>query len=165
MANSNELATVDTSPLNNLVSQEQILAFFRDAGVNVNDNEGDGIKSLDIVDNKDRLIGVPFLLVQWRFNESEKYKNEDGTNGQFVSAELMLHDGTLLVLNDGSTGIARQLRELSDRRLASNHPMPYAGRAVNKGLRKSEYDIPVEKVVNGKIVTEDTHGVTYYLDF
>jgi hypothetical protein len=165
MTQNTDVATIDTTPLNNLVSREQILAFFQDAGINVNDNETDGIKSLDIVDNKDKLIGVPFLIVQWRFNESEKYKNDDGTNGSFVSAEVMLQDGTLLVLNDGSTGIARQLRELSDRRIAAGHAMPYAGRAVNKGLRKSEYDIPVEKVVGGKIVTEDTHGVTYYLDF
>lgn len=165
MAPSNDVATIDTTPLNNLVSRDAILAFFADAGINVNDNEADGIKSLDIVDNKDKLIGVPFLIVQWRFNESDKYKNEDGTNGTFVSAEIMLTDGTLLVLNDGSTGIARQLRELSDRRIEAGHGMPYAGRAVNKGLRKSEYDLPIEKVVNGKIVTEDTHGVTYYLDF
>lgn len=155
--NSTEVATIDTTPLNNLVSQDAILAFFRDAGVNVNDNETDGIKSLDIVDNKDRLIGVPFLIVQWRFNESEKFKNDDGTNGSFVSAEIMLSDGALLVVNDGSTGIARQLRELSDRRIAAGHAMPYAGRAVNKGLRKSEYDTEV----NGKM----QHGVTYYLDF
>lgn len=74
---------------------------------------------------KSRLVGVPIIVLDWTFNE--------GDNGEFVSARVITKANERLVLNDGSTGVCAQLRELE---------MREETRAVycKRGLRVSEYD-------------------------
>lgn len=74
---------------------------------------------------KGRLVGVPLIVLDWTFN--------DGDNGEFVSARVITKPGERLVINDGSTGICQQLRELE---------MREETRAIfcKRGLRVSEYD-------------------------
>lgn len=86
-----------------------------------------------LITDKNVLIGIPFLIVQWRFNEGD-YSSE------FVSAELVTQAGDKIILNDGSTGIYRQLRGVTDQRIkAGKTANAYAGLAVPKGLTRTDY--------------------------
>ncbi len=142
--------SINLSELDKLTDTQAILQWFAQYGADVDNNEVDGIVSLDIVKEKDSLIGVPFLIKSWRFNE--------GKYGEFVSAEIVFENGNLAVLNDGSTGIAQQLREVTDNRTKAGHPLPQAGRMVKGGLTRSDYTYVDDK-------GNDTPAVTYYLQF
>lgn len=84
---------------------------------------GDGFSKLD---NKDRLLGVPFILVNWGFNE-------EGEFGEFMYARLVTKDGQKYRISDGSTGLATELKTLTERTGLTG------GLQVKNGLRKSEY--------------------------
>lgn len=130
-------------------SPQHALDFFARHGAAIDDDVADGVESLRLV-SKDSLLGVPFLAVQWRFNESE--------NGSFASVEFMTNDGTRGVFNDGGSGIARQLETLTAERTATGHKFPQAGRLIRGGLRVSRYTFKNEK---GK----DQQAETYYLSY
>ena len=102
-----------------------------------------------VLDDKDFLLKVPFLMLEWRFNAG-KYENDMGEKTDFVSITLVTKNNDKYILNDGSTGIARQLREYSDR--SGKFGMLMA----EQGLRVSrDYTV----VVNGREIT----GTTYYI--
>lgn len=102
---------------------------------------GDGFALLE---DKDTLIGVPVILMEWSFNA--------GDFGDFVSVRLVAKDGRKLIMNDGSTGIMAQLRSYTER------TGRYHGLAVRRGLRRSDYTFP--DPTTGK----DKPAKTYYLD-
>lgn len=87
---------------------------------------GDGFTLLDNKE-KARLIGVPMLVLGWRFAQ--------GDHGEFVSAHVMTKNNEKFILNDGSTGIYQQLRELTD---SGNTGVL----ACRNGLRRSDYEYP-----------------------
>jgi len=94
---------------------------------------GTGFVVLDKRD-KDRLVGVPFVIVEWRFNHSAQYQ------GDFVSALVVTESGEKYVINDGSTGICTQLKSVLERRIKNNRARPNTGLTVRGGLRRSDYD-------------------------
>jgi hypothetical protein len=97
-----------------------------------------------ILNNKDkaRLAGVPMLILNYQFNE--------GDNGEFVSVEVLTNTERLIV-NDGSTGIYRQLKELAEsgelRAIYCKH-----------GLRESKYEYEDPKTGEKKPAS------TFYID-
>jgi len=99
---------------------------------------GDGFALLD---NKDTLIGVPFIILQSVFRK--------GDYGPYVSCHVVTQDGRKFIINDGSAGIRDQISMLWERK-PETKGKPIACR---NGLRKSTYNHPV-------------HGpsVTFYLD-
>lgn len=125
-----------------------------------------GIKSIEdlawndspyiVINDKQQLVGKKFLAVSWKFHESKEY-----AGNEFVSVHIITDDTIgghkLFILNDGSAGICKQLRGLTDQRLNDNHPNPQAGAMIQNGLTLSEYDRFDEKgLLLGK-------GKTYYL--
>lgn len=91
-------------------------------------------------DNKDELIGQPFLILTVSFKESDRYTSRDGEPGAYVSCQCMLPDGTTFLLSDGSTGIAAQLDEwVNQHGLVISIESPLY---CPKGLRVSTYDKP-----------------------
>ncbi len=150
MAKEIETASYDETYAMTLTTPEALAAYFASLGVDVASVD-DGIISLEVVD-KETLIGKPFLMESWRFNDAGKF-------GTFVSVVAMDKDGNRFVFNDGSTGVAVQLAELSTYREAHGHPLPYAGRMVKHGLRVSEYDYTDENT--GKV----TPAKTFYLNW
>lgn len=103
---------------------------------------GDGFAVLDSK-NKNTLIGVAFVLVNWDFSV--------GDNGEYVVARIVTADGRKLVMIDGSTGICKQLQSYSA------NTGKYAGMVVKNGLRQSTYDYTDDK-------GETKSATTYYLD-
>ena len=129
----NAVAVVDKDPLVQYRTQgvpkdydfDQIGQELAEAGAIMSSVElGSGWTVLP-TDQKSRLIGVPIIVLDWTFN--------DGDNGEFVSARVLTKQNERLVLNDGSTGICQQLRDLE---------MREETRAVfcKRGLRVSEYE-------------------------
>lgn len=120
----------------------------------------------DLLDDKSKLVGQPLILLQWRIN--------DGDFGGFVSAVGVTKDGTKFIINDGSTGVFKQLCEISATTQRNG------GLVVQKGLRQSQYPIcvgtdeiscgrprsPQEAVCEycGSTSERRATGETYYLD-
>lgn len=96
----------------------------------------------DVLEDKAHLVGVPFVGLRWRFNA--------GDAGEFVSLEVITEDGRRLIINDGSTGIYRQLKRLTDETGRTT------GIACKKGLRRSDYTYTDEK-------GESRPATTFYL--
>ena len=109
-----------------------------------------------LLTDKDKLVGRAFLAVQWKFNQSKEYLGSEYVS-VYVITQDSLNGETHFVINDGSTGIARQLRELTNNREQSKHKTPFGGALVKGGLKLSEYDRTDEK---GTIIGK---GKTYYL--
>lgn len=114
--------------------------------------------SPDIInkDDKESLIGVPFVVVNVKFNE--------GDNGDFVSVEGITLDNRHIVINDGGTGIAGQAVELHERYAdAEGNIRPML---IKRGLRVSRYYFdPNTKDISKKPKDGYSSAATYYLDF
>lgn len=76
-------------------------------------------------DQKGRLVGVGFVILAMKFHE--------GDFGEYVSMLIVTSNNDRLILNDGSTGIFYQARDLVDVTGKSG------GFSVSDGLRISEY--------------------------
>lgn len=111
------------------------------------DDYGTGFNVLD-TKAKNRLVGVKFVIVEWQFNK--------GDQGGFVSFTCVTEDNTKYVVNDGSTGIYKQLQNVTTKRMEKGHANPQAGLMVERGLRASEYEY---------VALDGTRSqaVTYYL--
>lgn len=97
-------------------------------------DSSDLLASFDVLNDreKDQLVGKPFLILEWRFNHSEKYDDD------FVSCVVMTEDEHLYIVNDGSTGIREQLRGITARTDRQH------GLVCKKGLRRSDYTVEVD---------------------
>lgn len=112
--------------------------------VDATDEIGSGFIMLD---NKDRLCDVPFLILSVSFPEGD-YRNPDtGEMSHFAVVRLVTQTGDRFVVTDGGHGIYSQLDEFVVRSGRTG------GILVKGGLRKSEYDHP-----------EHGRSVTYYLN-
>lgn len=145
---SQELTTPAVSALD-FTTPAQALAFFASHHAPIDDDITDGVASLTLV-QKESLIAVPFLAVNWRFNDNE--------TGTFVSVEFMSQAGERGVFNDGGTGVMAQLAAITAERESAGHKFPRSGRLVRRGLRVSRYTFTNEK---GK----EQQAETYYLAF
>jgi hypothetical protein len=91
------------------------------------------------LDDKSRLVNVPFFARKWWFT--------DGDMGEFavvecvVSRPVMTPSGetSKVIITDGSTGIFRQLREVSKRTGKSTSLL------IRNGLRVSQYTADTEE--------------------
>lgn len=110
--------------------------------LNAADELGNGF---ELVEDKSSLVKTWILLINWRFSAGD-YDDE------FVNVQAITRDGRKVVFNDGSVGIRKQLRELTDRTGRT------AGMVVPRGLRASTYDYTDSRT--GKT----SQATTYYLD-
>ena len=121
-------------------------------------------------DDKMRLCGVSLLFLEWSFRESDYGTSpyvsvraiQQGDNGQAVK----------WVLNDGSTGIAQQLKDFTTKTGRTG------GLGVRRGLRVSEYPTnaiknhpeygkPLSKSEAREFIKNDLpvgKGRTFYID-
>jgi hypothetical protein len=105
---------------------------------------GDGWK---ILSDKDDLINVPFVIVNYRFKEGDFYK--DGSKAAFgvfhvVTREAIETAGAKgkWIVTDGSTGLCAQVSEWCDKNnidYTSKDAKPAL--ACSKGLVRSDYTV------------------------
>ena len=127
---------------------DSLTAILRDRDlqpVNIGDVLGDGFDLIP-TENKGQFVKVPFAIVSYQFAEGE--------NGEFVSFRAFTQDGRKVILNDGSTGICEQLRELH----AAGVGLPLW---VPGGLRVSRYRYTDVDKRTG--VETERDAETYYL--
>lgn len=137
--------------LRSIQSWDDVNALFAEAGVTVTDVSevlGTGF-SLFNTEDKDKLCGVPMMILDWRFN--------NGDMGTFVSLTVAYKtsDGGMgkVIVNDGSTGICAQIEDLANRGITAPVMVP-------NGLVRSDYDYE-DTDKNGKKVMRP--ATTYYL--
>lgn len=147
----NAPSVFDTDALAEIASFEHALQALSDAGVAAEEMSayGSGFVVLDKKD-KSKLVGEDFVILEWRFNDSKM--SDEG----FVSFACVTRDGRKFVVNDGGTGIRRQLVAVTRKRHKEGHARPNNGLMVRGGLSASTY------------LTEDADGhsieaTTYYL--
>lgn len=112
-------------------SFEDALAILNASGV-VAESISDFGAGFTVVD-KARLVNVPFVILEWRFNASEL--NDAG----FVSLSVVTKNNDKWIINDGSTGILQQLIRITRVRRQRKHATPQNGLAVPAGLSVSNY--------------------------
>lgn len=134
-------------------SFDQVIAHFDNTTgvVEIGDVAGDGYS---ITRDKDLLVNVPFILIDW------KEITDPSTLRDYATIRVMTSDGRKYRFSDGSTGIYKQLREIRDRMNLT------VGIAVPKGLTKSEFFVSEE---TKEIVPADFEGpkfkaATFYLN-
>lgn len=106
---------------------------------------GDGFTLVE----KDKLLGEPFVLVDYTVHTSKTNFDENGEGLKFVTVRCVTKEDKRVAFNDGSTGVAQQLRDLAAREI-------YGGIYVQNGLRASEYEVLDAK-------GRKSSATTYYL--
>lgn len=113
---------------------------------------GDGFTMLE---EKDKLLNVPMVVMQWVFATGDYTR--DGERTEYVIARILTEHAEKFIVTDGGTGICAQLREYEARTGRTG------GLMCGRGLRKSEYDtvdgVPTtdKSIANGR-------GETFYLN-
>lgn len=109
--------------------------------VNISELLGDGS---EFIKDKNLLVGSPFLILDWRFNE-------DAAGREYVNVLVMGASGQKARFNDGGTGIYEQIKAIQDE-------CGKVGVEVKGGLRKSDYTFTDS---NGK----SSAATTFYLAY
>lgn len=104
------------------------------------------------VEDKDDLIGVPLVLVQWQFGLSESYLSD------YVQVKAVRMDTNEKIgIFDSGLGIYGYLSELTEKRLKEGKAA-YNGAVAPKGLTVSEYGPKLDDA--GNMIRPG--GKTYY---
>jgi len=146
--NSNLFATPD---LRAITSMDEAIALVEQTLgseiVDAADEIGNGFTVLR-KDQKHLLIDVPFLIMTIDFQDGDFVDEETGITGSFLTLMLITEDGRKYILNDGGTGIFRQVEDWA------NTSGKAGGMLVRNGLRESKYEANDVRPA----------GVTYYLN-
>lgn len=126
---------IEERDLRDIKTLDEAFSFINDQLGGVEDfaDYGTGFVVLD-KRGKDRLVGTPFVILEWRFVDSKQFK------GEFVSLLVITEGNEKFIVNDGSTGICKQLRAVTDDRIKAGRSNPQVGLAVKAGLRRSDYE-------------------------
>jgi hypothetical protein len=145
---SDELQSIETwDDYFNLLEQKEEPVYFAEKVL------GDGFAILS-TNQKHQLCDIPLAFIEWRFN--------GGKMGEFVSAKVIAKTGDMpsdlrkVIINDGSTGIYRQLKEFSAK------TGKFGGLIVKAGLKESNYDREVTDEKTGQILM--VPSTTYYIN-
>jgi len=134
-ASETAVSGIDWAKIDNLADARAAMKLV----VKSSDVLGDGA---EFITDKNKLVEVPFLILDWKFIVDEE------TQREYVNVLIMGASGDKARFNDGSTGIYAQLKQVSDN-------VGKVGIEVKQGLRRSDY----VKVINGK----NEKATTYYL--
>lgn len=145
----------DDETLGEIKSFEDALALFQREGIAV-ESAADYGHGFSLLKDKSPLVGVPSIIVEWHFNEGD-FSDDDGNKGEYVAAYIITKHGDKYVVVDGGTGICRQLTNITQRRIAANHPAPNQALVLKTGLVKSDY------VHVNKDTGKETPASTFYL--
>lgn len=101
--------------------------------------------SYPLLEDKMKLIGVPFIITQAKFSESKKFKGSDGIGNSFVILYIVTDADEKFTITDGSTGIAAQVSAEILRRNTEGIVPANQMIFVKNGLTVSEYEYTDDK--------------------
>jgi len=101
---------------------------------------------------KEKLVNVPIMLLTWNISDPDRLEFEN----QYIVVRGITKAGKRFRFSDGSTGIFKQLKQITQKRIAQGNPTPNAGLVIENGLVKSDYTFMGE---NGK----PQAATTFYL--
>ena len=113
-----------------------------------------------VLEDKTRLVGVPFIIAG--------FAKRDGDNGEYVSLNVVTQADERFIVNDGSTGIFRQVDALVRGR-AERGVAPFLPLLVPGGLTRSDYyrhkaeGTIVKTLPDGAKASDWQRGTTFYL--
>lgn len=136
----NEVAPIEAFKSIDKMQAEDFAEFLAREGIALVEFEG---STWSMVENKDHLVGVPFVIAAVNFYE--------GSYGEFVAVRAYQMDGKKIVFVDGGSGIYQQMKDWTDK------TGRFTAIRVNGGLRKSDYTYTDED--SGKEIP----ATTYYL--
>lgn len=118
-----------------------------DGVVDASEEIGDGWR---ILKDKNMLVNVPFVIVDYRFTDSDKYRDpETGEKTQFailriVTREALETDGKSgkWIVTDGSTGIMKQVGEWVTKKAINLDADKVPALVCKGGLVRSDYEGP-----------------------
>ena len=119
---------IDWGKVDNLADARLLLEQNYGAVLSSQNVFGDGA---EFIKEKDKLVGVPFLVLDWREN------TDPATGNKYVNVLIMNATGSKARFNDGSTGVYAQLKKVHEE-------YGVIGIECRFGLRKSEYTIEVD---------------------
>jgi len=125
-----------------------------------------GIDDTDVISawvkvDKSELVNRPLYIRYWKILDSRDFIGND-----YVVVFAVTYDGQNVFFSDGSQGIARQLKEVTDKRLRSGRYDDDASGEFLKipnGLRMSEYDLDRNGNVTRDPSEKFSTGRTFYL--
>jgi len=138
----NKKREFETEELREITSFDEAVAAATDRFGEISDASTEIGSGFDVLDReaKDSLCGVGFIVLEMSFNH--------GDMGEFVSFTAVTQHNRRVIVNDGSTGIYKQLKAWHDRTGKKG------GLFVKGGLRRSDYPATEERPA----------GTTYYLN-
>lgn len=156
-----EERTFTDEELASITTFDDAMDFMAEQFGNVEDIGGVLGNGYTVLNDKQQLVGKPFVIVDARYHPNGSY-------GPFVTIAVITKNSERYMVNDGSTGIAEQLVQLAQTRGRTK------GYMVAGGLDRSTYDIcpmcnrsrPVDVDpcnVCGNESKERAEGVTYRL--
>ncbi len=123
---------------------EQLVGVLREQGEAAEAQDlGDGWELMP-TEGKAKLVGIPMVVLKWEQNS--------GRQGIFTTVHIITSDDRHLIINDGSTGIHKQLEDLT--RKGEHRAL-----VLPKGLRRSDYEY------TDKETGKTSPASTFYLDF
>lgn len=135
--------------LANIVNFDDAIRALAALNLDAADSMADYGTGFEVVD-KEKLIGIPFIILQWAFHQSDL--NDDG----FVAAHVVTADGRKCIITDGSTGVCAQLRTVTEKREKAGKQNTHGALHVPGGLVRSDYKFTD---ADGK----ERPATTYYL--
>lgn len=115
---------------------------------------GDGFKLISGEGDKRKLVGVPFIVIDWKENESSRFPGRT-----FYTLRIKTVTNENVIVNDGGAGIRSQLASFDEQ---GRH----GAIACRHGFRVSEYEVEDES--GAKVLDPATkqpiRSRTYYLD-
>lgn len=127
-------ALFDNAELREINDFKSVLEAAKAKGLDVTEAADEIGNGFSLLEDKRILVGKELVIIDWRFTHRSVADGAD-EDADFVTMHVVTVDGAKWIVNDGSTGIYKQLSELGD---------PHVIHAT-KGLRVSDYKYTDDK--------------------
>lgn len=127
-------ALFNDAELREISDFKSVLEAAKAKGLAVTDSGDEIGNGFSLLDDKRVLVGKELVIIDWKFTHRSVANGAD-EDADFVTMLVITDTGEKWIVNDGSTGIYKQLSELGD---------PHVIHAA-KGLRVSDYKYTDDK--------------------
>ena len=147
--------------LTDLTTFADVRALFDSVGLSGNiETMADYGTGFVVEKDKSRLVNVPFVIIEWFFWASEQKNEATGETyeTEFASAYIMTERHQKIIINDGSSGIYKDLKDVTEKRLKKglNDQQSRAALYAPNGLKPRTFTTLVPTREGGEIEKDVT---------